>query len=161
MCRCFDVDRWSIVFFALSTVVFFAGCSPSGNTELSQFAETYIAAHQAKDVETLLGLVALPPGCERLRSFVTLALSEEVTWPLRDFQTEVIPQAERSRLRGKYSLDPIWRIYVILDTDDRFTSVWLAGENEEGVRLVVEIDDRTQENDDYPAPKRLPPSDSP
>ena len=117
--------------------VVLSGCQGEAEDGLARFAESYRERHAAGDVEGLLELIALPEDSPDLRRFVVRTLSEETRWPLKDIQAARLPSRERRDLRHDYPLPPLWRVYVILDTEDRFTSVWLAGRGEEGVKLLV------------------------
>lgn len=114
------------------------GCTRPHQDALERFAESYIQNHRAGDIEGLVDLVLLPENEPEVRRFVQIAFAEEVRWPLRDLQVEVLPNDERQDLGERFPLEPIWRVLVILDTEDRFTSEWFAGFRDGKVFLLVE-----------------------
>jgi len=116
----------------------FSGCSQPHRQALDRFAEAYIRDHETGNIEGLLDRVDLPDDRPELRQFVRIAFLEETQWPLLDLQIERLSSSEQKRMRDSFSLEPLWRVYVILDTEDRFTSVWFAGIRDERVFLLVE-----------------------
>ena len=121
----------------------FPGCGGE-KAALQEFRETYSDRHAAGDVTGLLELVQMPANNAALSRRLRHALAEEVRWPLFGIAFEPIRSGTGRALADAYALPsiPRWRVHVTLDTEDQFTSVWLAGMTEEGVRLFLPGNDR-------------------
>lgn len=130
----FPVCLW----LCLAATIIWTGCSRPDQEALSSFAATYVAHHETGNVDGLLELILIPDSTSETDSFIRFALLEEVQWPLKDLQAERLDKSERIRMTDRFPLDPLWRIYVILDTEDRYTSAWIAGMRDGEVFLMVE-----------------------
>ncbi len=124
--------------YLIALALLVGACSRPDQRALESFVQTYVSSHNSGDVQTLVDLVELPENRPDLRRFVQMAFAEEVLWPLKDIQIEPLSRKERDRIKDRFPLEPRWRVYVILDTEDRFTSIWLAGKTGDEVALLVE-----------------------
>lgn len=122
----------------LSTFVFalLIGCRNEPQA-LVKFAGTYAQLHNAGDVDGLMELIDIQGDDPKIIRQVRLALTEETRWPVKSVRFEPIENEDVEKLSATLSAAPQWRFIVTLDTEDRFTSVWLAGETGEGIRLLL------------------------
>lgn len=113
------------------------GCGGEEAAALREFREAYSARHEGGDVDGLLELIRTPGDDPDLARRLRHALAEEVRWPLFGIAFEPIPAGEARALARALPATPQWRVHITLDTEDQFTSVWLAGMTDEGVRLLL------------------------
>ena len=109
------------------------GCSPNAG-KLASFSEKYSVLHHNQDIPGLLQLIDYE---EAQLGAIRRALNEETRWPLESLSFEPISKEESERLGENLSVEPRWRFFVTLDTEDRFTSEWLIGVTPEGIKILL------------------------
>jgi len=141
--------KWRALFrvsiLAILTCVILFGCDGSDRRDLEKFSNSYATLHDSKDVEGLMELIQIRGNNPAQRKLLRTVLLEETQSLLADIQFERIKRAEADILAESLPTQPTWRVYVILNTEDRFTSVWLAGETEDGLRLLLPAAETMQE----------------
>ncbi|MEM0967120.1 MAG: hypothetical protein AAGJ81_13330 [Verrucomicrobiota bacterium] len=95
--------------------------------ELREFAETYLEFHDDQNIDGLIGLIAIKQGGPEVFEKIRFAFYEETQWPLQDIQVEPLTDSEKKVLQPSLPGEPAWRVFIVLDTEDRFTSEWIAG----------------------------------
>jgi len=122
------------------------GCS-SGDKHpkgLDALAEAFRAANQAEDIGPMLDLYHLEGTDETTRQMLAAALKFELGLPIAQIQFEPLSGAPEETIRFVHdgvpygpTLEPRYRMRVVYEAEDRFTSLFTLGRRADGVWRII------------------------
>ena len=130
----------------LSALLLITSCSWKSAPEagLDDLSIRFQAANQAPSIEPMLALYCLT-GCDTLMtSGLKGALAYELGLPIEKIQFEGLTGAAEETIEFSYngiaygpSLEPRYRMRVIYDVEDGFTSIFTVGQNNRGEWQII------------------------
>lgn len=109
--------------------------------QLESLIGDYVAFHNTGDIQGIRELIYWEGVSDRTRRIFLFAMQEESLFPIKGIRYRPYEDEDRSQLLGGVALPPQvkprWRVWLELDSDDRFTSSWLIGETPEGLRFLI------------------------
>jgi len=111
------------------------------NSQVEELLQRYVGYHNDGNTEGIRSLIYWEGVSDRTRRIFTFAMQEETLFPIKEIRYRPFEEKDREELLSGVSIPigvtPVWRVWLVLDSEDRFTSSWLVGQTSEGLRFLI------------------------
>ena len=126
------------------TLLVSSACSTQESAELEAFADSFIKANQATEVEPMLAIYALEGTTENTKNLLKNALLYELGLPIQSIEFEALTGSPEESIEYSHqgmdyvaTLEPSLRMRVRYETEDRFESLFSIGQNDAGEWRII------------------------